>query len=140
MTMTATNANPLVPDSVPTVPSSHVDIERFRGDLREAGVEEMTEPLLTTFVSDAATRFSAFEQAVASGDAKAMASAAHAFKSGAATIRATALAEQLAEAEAAGISGKVKGMTAMVEQIRVEYLAVVRDLEALLGGVVTTTS
>jgi HPt (histidine-containing phosphotransfer) domain-containing protein len=138
--MTPTHTKPVVQNSIATVPSSHVDIERFRGDLRDAGVEEMTEPLLTTFVSDAATRFSALEQAVGSGDAKAMASAAHAFKSGAATIRATALAEQLAEAEAAGMGGRLEGMTAMVEQIRVEYLAVVRDLEALLGGVVTSTS
>jgi len=49
----------------------------------EAGVDEMLWPLLATFAEDAPARFAALERGVKSGDAKAIQTAAHAFKSGA---------------------------------------------------------
>ena len=64
------------------------------------------------------------------GNAKAVESAAHAFKSGAGTIRATLLADGLGQAEATGRAGNVESMIGLLEQIRREYLAVVRELEA----------
>ena len=103
---------------------------RFRLDLREAGVEDIIEALLQTFVQDAPARFAALEQAVKEGSAKAIESAAHAFKSGAGTIRATLLAEGLRKAEATGHGGNLESMTGLLEQIRHEYLAVVRELGA----------
>jgi HPt (histidine-containing phosphotransfer) domain-containing protein len=105
-------------------------LERFRADLREAGVEEIIGSLLDTFMQDAPLRFAALEQAVKEGNAKAVESAAHAFKSGSGTIRATLLAESLAQAEATGRAGNVKSMSELLEQIRHEYLAVVSELEA----------
>lgn len=111
-------------------PSPHVDLERFRTDLREAGVEDIIATLLHTFVQDAPARFAALEQAVKEGNVKAVESAAHAFKSGAGTIRATVLADGLAQAEAAGRAGNLESMTGLLEQIRHEYLAVVSELEA----------
>jgi HPt (histidine-containing phosphotransfer) domain-containing protein len=108
----------------------HVDLARFRTDLREAGVEDIIGTLLSTFVQDAPARFAALEQAVKEGSAKAIESAAHAFKSGAGTIRATLLAEGLGQAEATGRGGNLEAMTGLLEQIRHEYLAVVRELEA----------
>jgi HPt (histidine-containing phosphotransfer) domain-containing protein len=108
----------------------HVDLARFRTDLREAGVEDIIETLLKTFVEDAPARFAALEQAVREGDAKAVESAAHAFKSGAGTVRATRLAEGLGQAEATGRRGNLESMTGLLEQIRHEYLAVVSELEA----------
>jgi len=78
---------------------SHVDVDRFRGDLRAAGVEEMCGTLLKTFMEDCQGRFAALEQAVQQGNAKTIESAAHAFKSGAGTIRATLLADALAALE-----------------------------------------
>ena len=108
----------------------HVDLARFRTDLREAGVEDIIGTLLQTFVEDAPARFAALEQAVKEGNANAVESAAHAFKSGAGTIRATVLADGLAQAEAMGHAGKLESMSALLEQIRHEYLAVVRELEA----------
>ena len=105
-------------------------MERFRTDLREAGVEDIIATLLHTFVQDAPGRFAALEQAVKEGSAKAVESAAHAFKSGAGTIRATVLAEGLAQAEATGRAGNLESMTGLLEQIRHEYLAVVSELEA----------
>jgi HPt (histidine-containing phosphotransfer) domain-containing protein len=103
---------------------------RFRQDLREAGVEDIIAALLDTFVQDAPARFAALEQAVKEGSAKAVESAAHAFKSGAGTIRATILAHALGQAEATGRAGNLESMTGLLEQIRHEYLAVVRELEA----------
>ncbi|HEX9084230.1 MAG TPA: hypothetical protein VF836_05800, partial [Gemmatimonadaceae bacterium] len=46
-------------DSKAAHPSPHVDVERFRADLRAAGVEEMIGTLLETFVEDAPVRFAA---------------------------------------------------------------------------------
>jgi HPt (histidine-containing phosphotransfer) domain-containing protein len=110
-----------------------VDVERFRAVLREAGIEKMTATLLGTFVEDCPVRFAALEQAVKEGDAKAIESAAHAFKSGAGTIRASVLADSLGEAETAGRAGRLESMTELLEQIRNECLAVMRELEATLG-------
>jgi len=108
----------------------HVDLARFRTDLREAGVEEIIGTLLKTFAEDAPARFAALERAVKEGNAKAIESAAHAFKSGAGTIRATVLADGLAQAESTGRGGDLESMTALLEQIRHEYLAVLSELEA----------
>jgi HPt (histidine-containing phosphotransfer) domain-containing protein len=108
----------------------HVDVARFRTDLCAAGVEDIIETLLQTFVDDAPARFAALEQAVAQGNPKAVESAAHAFKSGAGTIRATVLAEGLAQAEATGRAGNLQPMTALLEHIRQEYLSVVTELQA----------
>ena len=99
-------------------------------DLREAGVEDIIGALIQTFVQDAPARFAALEQAVKDGSAKAIESAAHAFKSGAGTIRATLLAEGLGKVEATGRAGNLQSMTGLLEQIRHEYLAVVIELNA----------
>ena len=109
---------------------AHVDLARFRTDLREAGVEDIIGTLLHTFVQDAPARFAALELAVKEGNAKAIESAAHAFKSGAGTIRATLLAQGLQQAEATGRAGNLETITVQLEQIRHEYLAVVSELEA----------
>jgi HPt (histidine-containing phosphotransfer) domain-containing protein len=112
-----------------------VDVERFRAELREAGVEEMIGTLLDTFVEDAPVRFAALEQATKNQDAKAVEVAAHAFKSGAGTIHATCLAVALRDAEMAGRTGKLESTAELLEQVRTEYLAVVRELtERLANG------
>jgi HPt (histidine-containing phosphotransfer) domain-containing protein len=109
-----------------------VDLERFRGDLREAGVEEMVGTLLRTFMEDCPGRFAALEEAVQQGNAKTIESAAHAFKSGAGTIRATLLADALAAMEAAAHAGRLESIGVSLEEIRSEYLSVLRELELLL--------
>ena len=109
----------------------HVDLARFRTDLRGAGVEDIIGTLLHTFVEDAPARFAALEQAVKEGNAKAVENAAHAFKSGAGTIRATLLAEGLGQPEASGRAGNLESITELLERIRHEYLAVVSELEAM---------
>jgi HPt (histidine-containing phosphotransfer) domain-containing protein len=89
--------------------------------------------LLTTFVEDAPARFAAFDHAVQSGDAKAIETAAHAFKSGAGTIHATVLAAALANAETAARGGNIEAMPDLIEQIRSEHHAVLCELETILG-------
>jgi HPt (histidine-containing phosphotransfer) domain-containing protein len=89
--------------------------------------------LLSTFVEDAPVRFAALDQAVQNGDAKAIQAAAHAFKSGAGTIHATVLAAALASAEKSGRGGHLEAITELLEQIRAEHHAVLRELEAILG-------
>jgi histidine phosphotransfer protein HptB len=117
------------PDSNDAEPLPHVDVELFRADLREAGVEEVIRDLLDTFVQDAPARFAAVEAAARSSDAKAIATAAHAFKSSAATIRASALSEMLYRAEVAGRTNCLDALGELLEQIRTEHLAVLHELE-----------
>jgi HPt (histidine-containing phosphotransfer) domain-containing protein len=108
-----------------------VDIERFRNDLREGGVEEMLGVLLDTFAEDCPARLAALESAIESHDPAAIASAAHAFKSGAATIRAEGLAEALSRVEEAGRSGNLKSIPALLDQIRAERVGVLRELAGM---------
>jgi HPt (histidine-containing phosphotransfer) domain-containing protein len=96
-------------------------------------VDEMLGPLLTTFLEDAPARFAALEVAVGSGDAKAIETAAHAFKSGAGTIHATVLAGALADAEMAARAGHLETITGLIEQIRGEHVAVLLELKAMLA-------
>ena len=107
-----------------------MDVERFRAELREAGVEEMVGDLLETFRQDAPARLAALEDAVRGGDPATVQKAAHAFKSGAGTVRATALADMLARAEASGRTNHLESLGELMEQIRAEYLAVLHELEA----------
>jgi len=93
----------------------------------------MLRPLLATFAEDAPSRFAALEQAVKSGEARAIQTAAHAFKSGAGTIHATVLAAALASAENAARGGRLETMTDLIEQIRDEHHGVLRELEAIGG-------
>lgn len=88
--------------------------------------------LLATFAEDAPTRFAALAQAARDRDAKAIERAAHAFKSGAGTIRATFLADMLAEIEAAGRTGQLELAGDLIEPMRNEYLAVIRELESAI--------
>ncbi|MGZ3330875.1 MAG: Hpt domain-containing protein [Gemmatimonadaceae bacterium] len=89
--------------------------------------------LLITFVEDAPVRFAALDQAVQNGDANAIQTAAHAFKSGAGTIHATVLAAALASAENAARGGHLEGITDLLEQIRTEHHAVLHELETIIG-------
>lgn len=85
--------------------------------------------LLDTFVQDAPVRFAALELAIQGGDSKAIETAAHAFKSGAGTIRATFLADILLGIETAGRTGRLETAGDLIEPMRNEYLAVMRELE-----------
>ena len=108
-----------------------VDVERFRSDLREADIEEMVNTLLVTFLEDSPGRLTTLEHAVESRDVTAIQTAAHAFKSGAGTIRATHLAELLQAAEQSARAGQPTSPT-FLDEVRAEYAGVRRQLEAAL--------
>ena len=95
----------------------------------------MVESLLQTFVEDCPGRFAALEKAVQEEDAKAIESAAHAYKSGSGTIRASVLAERLAFVEAAAHSGRLESIAVLLEQVRSEHVAVLRQLKTTLNQV-----
>ena len=107
-----------------------IDVDRFRADLAEAGVEEMIGDLLDTFAQDCPGRMAALELAVQEQDFKAIESAAHAFKSGAGTVRATFLADCLGRAEAAARAGDLESVGGLLVQIRTECQAVLHELAA----------
>jgi HPt (histidine-containing phosphotransfer) domain-containing protein len=86
------------PDRAPEV----VDLEGFRRTMREAGVEDAVDGILKTFVDTAQARIEALGAALAAGRPDDVARAAHAFKSAAGAIGASALADLLLELELAG--------------------------------------
>jgi HPt (histidine-containing phosphotransfer) domain-containing protein len=108
----------------------HIDVERFRADLSEAGVEDMLDALLGTFAQDCPGRLAALEQAVKAGTAKEIVSAAHAFKSGAGTVRATFLADYLGRTETAARTGDLESVPGLLGLIRSEYRSVLGELTA----------
>jgi HPt (histidine-containing phosphotransfer) domain-containing protein len=108
-----------------------VNLELFRADLREGGVEEMLDMLLHTFSEDCPRRFAALESAIDDGDSAAIQSTAHAFKSGAVTIRAEVLAAALSRVEEAGRTGELASIPALLQQIREEHIAVMGQLDAM---------
>lgn len=85
------------PDPVPEA----VDLEGFRRTMREAGAEDAVDGILKTFVDTAQARVDALGTALAAGRPDDVARAAHAFKSAAGAIGATALAGLLLELELA---------------------------------------
>lgn len=108
----------------------HIDVERFRADLSEAGVENMLDVLLGTFAEDCPARLAALDQAVHAGKANEIVSAAHAFKSGAGTVRATFLADCLGRTETAARTGNLESVSGLLDQIRSECAAVLLELNA----------
>jgi HPt (histidine-containing phosphotransfer) domain-containing protein len=86
--MSPSAAEPADPvDGEPREPPP-VDVDAFREGLREAGIEEVTEPTLALFLQDLRTRRTALIESRKKGDLTGIAHAAHALKSGAGNVRA----------------------------------------------------
>jgi PAS domain S-box-containing protein len=101
-----------------------VDLDAFRAEMREAGVEEAVDAILDTFVQSAGERITALTAALALGEAEAIKRAAHAFKSSAGTIGAKRLAALLQEFEALAEAGDVARARALAERFAEESAAV----------------
>ena len=84
-----------------------MDLDAFRREMRDAGVEEAVDAILDTFVQSAGERITALTSALATGEAQAIKRAAHAFKSAAGTIGAKRLAALLQELETIAEAGNV---------------------------------
>ena len=102
-----------------------VDLEAFRATMREAGAADAVDGILDTFVEHADAHLDKLAAAAAAGDGTAIARAAHAFKSAAGSIGASALAATLAEVERAGKAGEIEGARDRLAQARREGQAVV---------------
>ena len=113
----------------PAVPPA-ADLQRLQRELTEAGAAEALGPILDTFLADAPGRMQALITAVTSGDTVAVARAAHAFKSAAATIGAAGLAALLVDIEARGKAKQLPELGALVEQARRESDRVLEQVTA----------
>ena len=115
------------PAAAPPASPSHdapVDLDAFRREMREAGVEEAVDAILDTFVQSAGERIATLGAALASGEAQAIKRAAHAFKSSAGTIGAKGLAALLQQVEALAEEGDVPQARALGERFAQESAAV----------------
>jgi PAS domain S-box-containing protein len=116
-----------------------IDVIAFRRAMREAGVEDAVDAMLGVFRSDAPGRVQALSDACDSRDATAIASAAHAFKSAAATVHATTLAQLLREMEAAAREGNATDAMERMAAVRAEVVAAQRELAGHDGQPITST-
>jgi PAS domain S-box-containing protein len=116
-------------------PAPPIDIAAFHAQLREAGIEDALGALLETFAGDAPARLAAIEKACLEGDAAAIASSAHAFKSAAGAVSAKPLAELLQRTEMAGREGNVTEARAIAPSIRPAATAVLDLIAGLRAEV-----
>ncbi|HWZ29555.1 MAG TPA: response regulator, partial [Gemmatimonadales bacterium] len=117
-------------DTRPALPPA-ADLQRLQRELTEAGAADALGAILDTFLADAPGRMQTLIAAVTAGDAVAVARAAHAFKSAAATIGATGLAALLADIEGRGKAKKAQDLGALVEQARKESDRVLEQVTAV---------
>jgi len=110
-----------------------VDLEGFRAAMREVGVESVVDAAVSLFVNDAPGRMDAVRTAIASAVAARIDTAAHAFKSGAGSIRAVRLAELLGEIESRAEAGDVETARALAPKLEAEYDAVMGYLRGALA-------
>lgn len=86
-------------DPIPPPDSQAVDVDAFREQMREAGVEEVVPKILATFSGDLSNQENRLRSALASGDPESVASIAHGFKSASGSVHAYRLQAILHEME-----------------------------------------
>jgi HPt (histidine-containing phosphotransfer) domain-containing protein len=112
-----------------------IDIAAFSGQLREAGIDHALGALLATFAGDAPARVAAIENASRDGDAAAIATSAHAFKSAAGAVSAKPLAAMLGRIELAARAGNIDEACTLAAAIRQEATAVLDVIAGLRAEV-----
>jgi two-component system sensor histidine kinase/response regulator len=105
-----------------------VDVEGFRGTMRDAGAEEAVDGILRMFTGSAPERLEALAAAVRAGEGDAIERAAHAFKSAAATIGARPLAERLAQIEKAARENALELAAGHMADLRDDVAAALAQL------------
>jgi HPt (histidine-containing phosphotransfer) domain-containing protein len=108
-----------------------VAIQDLRAALSAAGVAEALPLLIAAFLQDAPPRLAEVERAVAEADTEAIRAAAHAFKSAAATMHATALATVLRSLEQAGNTSDLVAASRLLPEIRQHCVDAIACLEAV---------
>ena len=111
-----------------------VDLERFRETMREAGVEEIVDPILEVYLEEAQAIFAGLRAAVLAGDAEAVRTNAHSLKSSSGNIWAARLAELLNELETAAHGGDLANTTGIFERVKPVYESVMAYLVESRAG------
>jgi len=123
-----------ISDTAPPVGNGGpVNLPELYGEMREAGVEHVVEPLLAQFLVESPPRLDELAATTAAGDFSAASASAHAVKSAAGTIRASELATLLSDAERAGQEEDGAALKELVEKIQIEYRRVAEYLEQEIG-------
>jgi HPt (histidine-containing phosphotransfer) domain-containing protein len=104
--------------------SPFVDLDAFRLEMREAGIEEVVEPTVQAYLQEVPDRVRTLEKALEAGDLEGVARAAHAMKSAAGVIRARTFSQMLGRLELAGYDGDAEAVVTIWEQARNEGQAV----------------
>jgi len=107
-----------------------VDLAGFRALMREAGVESIVGETIAAFLREAPVSMDKLRKGIGAGDAKAIASAAHALKGASGSIRATRLAAVLEQMEAAGKAGDVAEATALAVDTHAAYSEAIDSINA----------
>ena len=92
--------------------------------------------MLQLFLSDGQGRISALSASVLAGDAAAIRETAHAFKSGAANVRATMLTDLLQSVETSGDDANIGDARALMPSVEREFDRVTSYLRSQLGAAV----
>jgi CheY-like chemotaxis protein len=112
---------------------SVVDLETLRAELRDADSEDALDGILDSFLASVPERVVVLREALASGTAVEVASAAHALKSSAGAIGAGPFAKLLGEVEAAGRTETLVERSALADQIQDNATAVLTELRTYRG-------
>jgi PAS domain S-box-containing protein len=108
-----------------------LDVDALRSMMREAGAEDAVERMLEVYGEDAPVRMAALERAVSEGEAHGIRQAAHAFKSAAGTIRATALASLLERVELAAKQGDADEAARHLPDVKRAHEAALAHLKSI---------
>lgn len=111
-----------------------LDLAELRREMEESGLDGLADELVETFVADAPVRMKALEAACNDGDPVAIRSAAHPFKSAAATVHAHRLSELLLEIETAGRDGNAARASDLLTETRREHEAVLAQCSSPPGA------
>jgi len=110
-----------------------VDLDEFRSAMRAAGIEDIVEPMLELFVTEAAKGMKQLRSAMSAGDLDAVGRVAHSLKSSAGNIRARPLANLLQQLEDAAGQGDRAKVSSLVGPIETEHAAAVEYLAGRRG-------
>ena len=108
-----------------------IDVASLRGQLGEAGLEDLADELIKTYAGDAPFRMKALKEACEERDPAAIQAAAHPYKSASATVHAHRLSELLREIEMAGREGDAARAIALLPGALREHEAVLAHCPSL---------
>ena len=106
-------------------------LDTIRG-LQQPGAPNLLQKIISIYLDSSQQLVVAINDALASGDAKAMGQNAHALKSSSANVGATALAEVCRALEAASRSDSLTGLNGLGQALNSEYELVIAALHAEL--------